>query len=143
MLFKGFEVLVTTAVHGASETVVRLSVRRDAGSCPTCGRASTRVHDRYERRLPDLPLARHGVRILLSVRRLICVDGSCPQRNRRAISGVDRWGVPCRRRGSRPGAPSCRGRRLRALRGHTLSRPLPRYRRPVDGPLDLAWPGEQ
>ncbi|MFF4309612.1 transposase family protein [Streptomyces sp. NPDC001507] len=80
MLFKGFEVLVTTAVHGASETVVRLSVRREAGSCPTCGRASTRVPDRYERRLPDLPLARHGVRILLSVRRLICVDGSCPQR---------------------------------------------------------------
>ncbi|WP_369032784.1 transposase family protein [Streptomyces adonidis] len=57
VLFKGFEVLVTTAVHGECGMVVRLSVRRDAGSCPACGRVSTRVHDRYERRLQDLPLA--------------------------------------------------------------------------------------
>ncbi|WP_189191180.1 hypothetical protein [Streptomyces albiflavescens] len=50
VLFKGFEVLVTTAAHGTCGMVVRLSARRDAGSCPACGRASTRVHDRYERR---------------------------------------------------------------------------------------------
>nr|WP_241266680.1 transposase family protein [Streptomyces scabichelini] len=60
--------------------VVRLSGRRDAGSCPACGRASARVHDRYERRLQDLPVAGHAVRILLSVRRFVCADGSCPQR---------------------------------------------------------------
>ncbi|MFF4305309.1 transposase family protein [Streptomyces sp. NPDC001601] len=150
VLFKDFEVLVTTAVHGASETVVRLSIRRDAGSCPTCGRASTRVRDRYERRSPDLPLAGHGVRILLSVRRFICVDSACPQRTfAEQITGepflawTGREYRAGRRRGSRPGAPPCRGRPLHALRGHTLSGPLPRYRRPVDGPLDLAWPGEQ
>lgn len=80
VLFKGFEVLVTTTVHGACGMVVRLSVRRDAGSCPACGRASTRVHDRYERRLQDLPLAGQAVRILLLVRRFVCVDGACPQR---------------------------------------------------------------
>ncbi|MFJ2829271.1 transposase family protein [Streptomyces sp. NPDC087263] len=60
--------------------VVRLSVCRDAGSCPACGRASTRVHDRYERRLQDLPPAGHAVRILLLVRRFVCADSACPQR---------------------------------------------------------------
>ncbi|MFK4103158.1 transposase family protein [Streptomyces sp. NPDC019531] len=80
VLFQGFEVLVTTAVHGACVMVVRLSGRGDAGSCPACGRASTRVHDRYERRLQDLPLAGHAVGILLSVRRFLCADGACPKR---------------------------------------------------------------
>jgi transposase len=80
VLFKGFEVLVTTTVHGAWGIVVRLGVRRDAGSCPACGRASTRVHNRYERHLQDLALAGHAVRILLSVRRFVCADGARPQR---------------------------------------------------------------
>ncbi|MEV7347064.1 transposase family protein [Streptomyces sp. NPDC093544] len=53
-----------------------------AAACgnPARGQASARVHDRYERRLQDLPSAGHAVRILLSVRRFVCADGACPQR---------------------------------------------------------------
>ncbi|WP_328766003.1 ISL3 family transposase [Streptomyces sp. NBC_00286] len=80
VLFKGCEVQVTTAVHGACGMVVRLIGRGDAGSCSACGRTSSRVHDRYERRLQDLPLAGYAVRILLSVRRFVCADGTCPKR---------------------------------------------------------------
>ncbi|WP_369254419.1 transposase family protein [Streptomyces sp. R35] len=79
-LFKGVEVLATTAVHGACGMVVRLSGSRDAGSCPACSRASIRVQDRCERRLQDLPLAGHAVRILFSVRRFACADGACLKR---------------------------------------------------------------
>ncbi|MER6567875.1 transposase family protein [Streptomyces sp. NPDC001093] len=64
VLFKGLEVLVTAAAYGACGMVARLSGRRDAGSCPACGRASARVQDRYERRLQDLPVAGHAVRTL-------------------------------------------------------------------------------
>ncbi|MFF3990661.1 transposase family protein [Streptomyces sp. NPDC001797] len=109
VLFKDLEVLVTTAVHGASETVVRLSIRRDAGSCPTCGRASTRVRDRYERRSPDLPLAGHGVRILLSVRRFI--PSRCAALRRCRASSADRRPVcPCCRGGTPSGAVPLKGR---------------------------------
>jgi len=80
VLFEGFEVLVTAALHGVCGLVVRLAGRSDAGDCPSCGRASVRVHDRYERRLQDLPLTGRGVRILLSVRRFVCAEPSCSRR---------------------------------------------------------------
>ncbi|MFI9569777.1 ISL3 family transposase, partial [Streptomyces rishiriensis] len=54
---------------------------RTAGSaCPDCGRFSDRVHDRYQRRLKDLPLAEQGFVILLTVRRFICGSADCPRR---------------------------------------------------------------
>ncbi|MQY16878.1 ISL3 family transposase ISFsp1 [Streptomyces sp. RB5] len=80
VLFEGFEVLVTAAVHTACGLAVRLRGRSETGSCPACGRASRRVHDRYERRLQDLPLAGRAVRIVLAVRRFVCVDAACVQR---------------------------------------------------------------
>jgi hypothetical protein len=39
VLFKGFDVLVTTPMHGACGMVVRLGVRRDTDSCPGPGTA--------------------------------------------------------------------------------------------------------
>ncbi|WP_158711644.1 ISL3 family transposase [Streptomyces xylophagus] len=80
VLFEGFEVLVTAAAHGMCGLVVRLAGRSSEGICPSCGRVSARVHDRYERRLQDLPLAGHAVRILLSVRRFVCAEPACSQR---------------------------------------------------------------
>ncbi|WP_435851888.1 transposase family protein [Streptomyces umbrinus] len=74
VLFEGFEVLITAAAHGVSGLLVRLAGRSGEGVCPSCGRASARVHDRYERQLQDLPLAGHAVRILLSVRRFVRGD---------------------------------------------------------------------
>ncbi|MFI5809333.1 ISL3 family transposase [Streptomyces sp. NPDC051561] len=80
VLFEGIDVLITAAVHSAGGLRVRLAGRRGDGICPSCGRASARVHDRYERQLQDLPLAGHAVRILLSVRRFVCIDPACSQR---------------------------------------------------------------
>ncbi|WP_078960338.1 ISL3 family transposase [Streptomyces sp. NRRL WC-3618] len=89
VLFEGVEVLITAAVHGVSGLMVRLAGRSGEGVCPSCGRASARVHDRYERQLQDLPLAGHAVRILLSVRRFVCVDPACSQRTfAEQISGL-------------------------------------------------------
>ncbi|MCZ4103490.1 MULTISPECIES: transposase family protein [Streptomyces] len=80
VLFEGVEVLITAAVHGVNGLMVQLAGRSGEGVCPSCGRASARVHDRYERQLQDLPLAGHAVRILLSVRRFVCVAPGCSQR---------------------------------------------------------------
>ncbi|WP_234426018.1 transposase family protein [Streptomyces kebangsaanensis] len=54
---------------------------RAAGAkCPDCGRFSDRVHDRYERRLKDLPLAEQRFVIRLEIRRFICGPADCPRR---------------------------------------------------------------
>ncbi|MFJ2598628.1 transposase family protein [Streptomyces erythrochromogenes] len=49
-------------------------------ACPDCGRFADRVHDRYQRRLKDLPLAEQGFVIRLMVRRFICGSADCPRR---------------------------------------------------------------
>lgn len=49
------EVEAVTAAFGTVEVVAR--GRAGGAACPDCGRFSGRVHDRYQRRLRDLPLA--------------------------------------------------------------------------------------
>ncbi|MFD4023225.1 transposase family protein [Streptomyces sp. NPDC058576] len=49
-------------------------------ACPNCGCFADRVHDRYQRRLNDLPLADQGFVIRLTVRRFICGSADCPRR---------------------------------------------------------------
>ncbi|MFJ8828175.1 ISL3 family transposase [Streptomyces sp. NPDC102467] len=72
------EVEAVTAAFGAVEVMAR---GRTAGAtCPDCGRFSDRVHDRYQRRLRDLPLAEQSFGIRLTVRRFICGAGDCPRR---------------------------------------------------------------
>jgi transposase len=46
-------------------------------SCPGCGRACSRVHSRYERRLADTAIGGRPVTILLWVRRFVCDDRAC------------------------------------------------------------------
>ncbi|MFD7974116.1 ISL3 family transposase [Streptomyces clavifer] len=53
---------------------------RGRGACPDCGRFSDRVHDRYQRRLKDLPLVDQGFVIRLTVRRFICGSADCRRR---------------------------------------------------------------
>lgn len=48
--------------------------------CPSCGRASRRVHSRYKRQIADLPWEGIPVRIELRVRRFFCVADHCSQR---------------------------------------------------------------
>ncbi|WP_433259659.1 transposase (plasmid) [Streptosporangium sp. CA-135522] len=43
-----------------------------------CGRASSRVHDRYRRRLQDLSCGGRPVMIELEVRRFVCRNTDCP-----------------------------------------------------------------
>ncbi len=72
------EVEAVAAAFGTAEVVAR--GRADGAACPDCGRFSERGHDRYQRRLRDLPLAEQGLVIQLTVRRFICGSGDCPRR---------------------------------------------------------------
>ena len=49
-------------------------------SCPDCHTPSARVHSRYTRRLRDLPVAAHPVRLRLQVRRFRCLTPTCARR---------------------------------------------------------------
>ncbi|MEV3993610.1 ISL3 family transposase [Streptomyces sp. NPDC049837] len=81
LVFDGIDevdVEAVTAVFGTVEVVAR--GRAAGAACPDCGRLSDRVHDRYQRRLRDLPIAEQGFVIRLTVRRFICGAGACPRR---------------------------------------------------------------
>ncbi|MFJ9590733.1 ISL3 family transposase [Streptomyces acidicola] len=67
-----------TAAFGMVEVTAR--GRAADATCPDCGRFSNRVHDSYQRRLKDLPLAGQSVVIHLTVRRFICGMDNCPRR---------------------------------------------------------------
>ncbi|WP_241846357.1 transposase family protein [Streptomyces sp. MJM1172] len=72
------DVEAVTAGFGTVEVVAR--GRATGSACPDCGRFSQRVHDRYQRRLQDLPLADQGFVIRLTARRFFCAATDCPRR---------------------------------------------------------------
>ncbi|WP_392900494.1 ISL3 family transposase [Streptomyces sp. LN699] len=81
LVFAGIDEVDVEAVTAAFGTVEVVARGRAAGAaCPDCGRFSDRVHDRYQRRLKDLPLAEQGFLIRLTVRRFICGSVDCPRR---------------------------------------------------------------
>ncbi|MEV0581131.1 MULTISPECIES: transposase family protein [unclassified Streptomyces] len=58
LVFDGIDEVDIEAVTAAVGTVEVMARGRAVGAaCPDCGRFSDRVHDRYQRRLKDLPLA--------------------------------------------------------------------------------------
>jgi hypothetical protein len=61
---------------------VRISVRtgEEKVVCPRCGRASARVHSRYQRSLADAAVGGQPVVVRLTVRRLFCDSADCPAR---------------------------------------------------------------
>ena len=73
----GVEVEAVTAAFGTVDVTAR---GRAAGAASGCGSSSGRVHDSYQRRLKDLPLAEQDVVIHLTVRRFICGTDDCPRR---------------------------------------------------------------
>ncbi|WP_327388144.1 transposase family protein [Streptomyces sp. NBC_01207] len=86
LVFAGIDEVDVEAVTAAFGTVEVAARGRAAGSaCPDCGRFSDRVHDRYQRRLKDHPLAEQGFVIRLTVRRFICGSADCPRRTCRAF----------------------------------------------------------
>lgn len=79
--FDGIDEVDVEAVTAAFGTVEVVARGRAAGAaCPDCGRFADRVHDRYQRRLKDLPVAEQGFVIRLTVRRFICGAAGCPRR---------------------------------------------------------------
>ncbi|WP_405657863.1 ISL3 family transposase [Streptomyces sp. NBC_01166] len=81
LVFAGIDDVDVEAVTAAFGTVEVVARGRAAGSAwPGCGRFSDRVHDRYQRRLRDLPIAEQGFVIRLTVRRFICGAEDCPRR---------------------------------------------------------------
>ncbi|MFF7887563.1 transposase family protein [Streptomyces sp. NPDC020794] len=54
--------------------------RTASEGCPDCGLCCERVHDRYQRRVRDLPLGGRPVVITLLVRRFICDNRRCARR---------------------------------------------------------------
>ncbi|MFE7394947.1 transposase family protein [Streptomyces sp. NPDC057582] len=73
LVFDGIDEVDVEAVTAAFGTIEVVARGRAAGAaCPDCGRFSDRVHDRYQRRLKDLPLVDQGFVIRLTVRRFVC-----------------------------------------------------------------------
>ncbi|GAA4112962.1 hypothetical protein GCM10022284_64550 [Streptomyces hundungensis] len=81
LVFAGIDEVKVEAATAAFSTVeVLASGRAASAACPDCGRSSDRVHERYRRRLKDLPLTDQGLVIRLTVRRFICGSTGCPRR---------------------------------------------------------------
>jgi DNA-directed RNA polymerase subunit N (RpoN/RPB10) len=54
--------------------------RTGTAACPHCGRASARVHSRYQRRFADAAIGGRRVVIRLGVRRFFCDETACQAR---------------------------------------------------------------
>ncbi|MCX5231406.1 ISL3 family transposase [Streptomyces sp. NBC_00233] len=81
LVFDGIDEVEVETVTAAFGTVEVVAKGRVAGAaCPECGRFADRVHDRYQRRLKDLPIAEESFVIRLTVRRFICGSLDCPRR---------------------------------------------------------------
>ncbi|MFH9712996.1 transposase family protein [Streptomyces luteogriseus] len=81
LAFDGIHDVDVDAVTAAFGTIDVTARGRAAGAaCPDCGRSSNRVHDSYQRRLKDLPLAEQRVVIHLTIRLFICSTDNCPRR---------------------------------------------------------------
>ena len=73
--------LETWSLEPASANVtLTLCARQITARCPLCGRASKRIHSRYERTLADLPWGEYAVTVRLKVRRLFCDAPQCERR---------------------------------------------------------------
>ena len=70
------------SIEDGHEASVVMHVRgcRCAGRCPVCGTLSTARHGSYQRHPADLPSLGRAVRLDLTVRRLRCLNPSCPRR---------------------------------------------------------------
>jgi transposase len=75
---RGFVVESTTCDD--SGTVITVRHSSSVSACPRCGRASRRVHSRYQRHVLDLPMAARPVRLVVVVRRFHCDAVLCGQR---------------------------------------------------------------
>jgi transposase len=80
MLFPQLAGLDIAGVEDLGGGGVRITARTRTRShpCRRCGQASSSGHDRYPRRLADLPCGGRPVEVLVSVRRFRCANAECP-----------------------------------------------------------------
>jgi transposase len=67
-------------VPAAGGFTLIVSATQPRAPCPLCGRASMRVHSRYQRTVADLPLGEIPVLLLVRARKLFCDTPTCPCR---------------------------------------------------------------
>jgi zinc-finger of transposase IS204/IS1001/IS1096/IS1165 len=75
---RGF--VVESAVCDGATTLITVRHTSKASACPRCGTSSERIHSRYLRRIPDLPMAGRPVRLVLVARRFHCGAVLCSRR---------------------------------------------------------------
>lgn len=148
--------LVEKVVACVDRVTVVCRARNPAARCPTCRKASTRLHSHYRRSLADLPWQGLPVTICLQVRRLRCTNQRCAQRIfaerpgesvlaharqtlrlrdiQRSV-GLALGGEAGARLSDRLSMPISADTMLRIVRAHEQSRPTPR----VLGVDDWAW----
>ena len=80
MLFPQLAGLEILRVEDLGADGVRITARTRTvpAECRLCGQASSSGHDRYPRWLRDLPCGGRPVEVLVSVRRLRCLNAACP-----------------------------------------------------------------
>ncbi|MFC9769312.1 ISL3 family transposase [Rhodococcus jostii] len=59
---------------------IRASPLSVSASCPACGDTSDRVHSRYERTVADTAIGNRPSRLVLRVRRFLCLTADCERR---------------------------------------------------------------
>ncbi|MFE3455877.1 ISL3 family transposase [Nonomuraea sp. NPDC059194] len=96
MLFPHLDVLefiaIETGDQGGDGMVVVARTASGPVACRACATPSSRLHDRYRRRLEDLSCAGRPVRVVLEVRRLCCVNPACEVTTfAEQVEGVTQW----------------------------------------------------
>jgi zinc-finger of transposase IS204/IS1001/IS1096/IS1165 len=66
----------------SEDVTIRISIhsRSSEVCCPACGRRSSRIHGRYQRRLSNLPLSGRIVQLIVMARRFLCDAVLCSRR---------------------------------------------------------------
>ena len=74
------ELVADEAASDDDCTVFAIHATGASSACPSCGAISNRVHNRYHRRLADLPMAGRRVVLMLQARRFRCDAVRCARR---------------------------------------------------------------
>jgi len=80
MLFPQLEGLEIVRVEDRGAEGIQITARTVtvSAACRLCGQVSASGHDRYPRRLRDLPCGGRAVEIVVSARRFRCANAACP-----------------------------------------------------------------
>lgn len=88
-MFAGLSPLVVEEVTDEGEWIlVRGRTTAQAGVCPDCGAATTRVHGYHERTVSDVCVDACRVLLIVRMRRLVCPTSGCRRTFREQVPGV-------------------------------------------------------